>query len=60
MRLRYAELLHRANIDDDVKVLVIRGAGDDFGTGADLPSSWRRSRSPTLRLAEVQLEDDAT
>ncbi len=25
MRLRYADLLHQANIDDDVKVLVIRG-----------------------------------
>ena len=37
MRLRYADLLHQANIDDDVKVLVIRGEGDDFGTGQDLP-----------------------
>jgi enoyl-CoA hydratase/carnithine racemase len=36
-RLRYAALLHEANVDDDVKVLVIRGAGDDFGSGADLP-----------------------
>jgi enoyl-CoA hydratase/carnithine racemase len=36
-RLRYAELLHRANIDDEVKVLVIRGEGDDLGSGVDLP-----------------------
>ena len=36
-RLRYADLLHEANIDDDVKVLVIRGVGDDLGSGADLP-----------------------
>src|SRR5271166_7091784 len=36
-RLRYAQLLHAANVDDDVKVLVIRGAGDDLGSGADLP-----------------------
>ena len=36
-RLRYADLLHRANIDDDVKVLVIRGLGQDFGSGVDLP-----------------------
>jgi enoyl-CoA hydratase/carnithine racemase len=36
-RLRYAHCLDLANIDDDVKVLVIRGAGDDLGTGADLP-----------------------
>ncbi|SEQ44291.1 Enoyl-CoA hydratase/carnithine racemase [Solimonas aquatica] len=37
MRLVYAELIHQANIDDDVKVLVIRGAGAHFGTGGDLP-----------------------
>jgi enoyl-CoA hydratase len=36
-RLRYAELLHRANIDDEVKVLVIRGEGEDLGSGVDLP-----------------------
>ena len=37
MRLRYAELLDRANLDDEVKVVVIRGTGDHFGGGADLP-----------------------
>ncbi|WP_317929853.1 enoyl-CoA hydratase/isomerase family protein [Halioxenophilus sp. WMMB6] len=37
MRQLYAELVHKANIDDDVKVLVIRGEGDNFGTGGDLP-----------------------
>jgi enoyl-CoA hydratase len=37
MRLRYAHLLDLANVDDDVKVLVVRGEGDDFGSGADLP-----------------------
>jgi enoyl-CoA hydratase len=36
-RHRFADLVHRANVDDDVKVLVIRGAGDHFGTGDDLP-----------------------
>jgi enoyl-CoA hydratase len=36
-RQRFAELVHRCNIDDDVKVLVIRGVGDHFGTGDDLP-----------------------
>jgi enoyl-CoA hydratase/carnithine racemase len=36
-RARYAELLHQANVDDDVKVLVVRGVGDHFGGGADLP-----------------------
>jgi enoyl-CoA hydratase/carnithine racemase len=36
-RLRYADLIHRANVDDDVKVLLIRGAGNNLGGGADLP-----------------------
>jgi enoyl-CoA hydratase len=36
-RHRFGELVHRANVDDEVKVLVIRGAGEHFGTGDDLP-----------------------
>jgi enoyl-CoA hydratase/carnithine racemase len=36
-RHRFSDLVHRANIDDDVKVLVVRGVGDHFGTGDDLP-----------------------
>jgi enoyl-CoA hydratase len=36
-RHRFAALVHRANVDDDVKVLIIRGAGEHFGSGADLP-----------------------
>ncbi len=35
-RKRFADLVHRANVDDDVKVLVVRGAGKHFGSGADL------------------------
>jgi enoyl-CoA hydratase len=35
-RLRYSKLIHRANVDDDVKVLVIRGVGSNLGGGADL------------------------
>jgi enoyl-CoA hydratase len=34
---RYAELIRHANIDDDVKVLVIRANGPNLGSGADLP-----------------------
>jgi enoyl-CoA hydratase/carnithine racemase len=37
MRLVYADLIHQANIDDEVKVLVIRGTGEHFGSGGDLP-----------------------
>jgi enoyl-CoA hydratase len=36
MRLLFAEIVHKANIDDDVKVLVIRGEGQDFGSGGDI------------------------
>ncbi|MFF0490047.1 enoyl-CoA hydratase/isomerase family protein [Nocardia sp. NPDC004068] len=45
-RLRYADLLHRASIDDDVKVLVIRGEGEDFGSGADLPEFLEAQNDP--------------
>jgi enoyl-CoA hydratase/carnithine racemase len=37
MRQLYADLVFQANIDDDVKVLVIRGEGNNFGGGGDLP-----------------------
>jgi enoyl-CoA hydratase len=36
MRLLFGDLIHRANIDDDVKVLIVRGSGEHFGTGGDL------------------------
>ncbi len=36
MRMLYADYVHRANVDDEVKVLVIRGEGEDLGTGGDL------------------------
>src|SRR5215218_6257304 len=34
---RYADLVRQANVDDDVKVLVIRANGPNLGSGADLP-----------------------
>jgi len=37
MRQLYADLVFKANTDDDVKVLVIRGEGEHFGSGGDLP-----------------------
>jgi len=59
MRLRYASLLDRANVDDDVKVLVVRGAGDDFGSGADLPElAALMAVSPDAALREeLQIDD---
>ncbi|MBV8862955.1 MAG: enoyl-CoA hydratase/isomerase family protein [Mycobacterium sp.] len=57
-RLRYADLLHAANVDDDVKVVVIRGVGDDFGSGADLPEVMEGANSPGFRLAELRLDED--
>jgi enoyl-CoA hydratase len=59
-RLRYAELLHRAGIDDEVKVLVVRGAGDDLGSGADLNEVMRVQNSADQgpRLAEYRVDAD--
>jgi enoyl-CoA hydratase len=59
-RLRYADLLHRANVDNDVKVLVIRGAGDHLGTGADITEVMEMHNAPTAapRLAELRLSED--
>lgn len=40
-RLRYAEMIHRANIDEDVKVLVIRAPGATWVAESICPTSWR-------------------
>lgn len=59
-RLRYAELLHRVNIDDEVKVLVVRGAGNDLGSGVDLPEFMEvyGSSEDGPRLREYQLSEN--
>lgn len=59
-RPRYADLLRRAGIDDDVKVLVIRGAGDDLGSGADLTEvkRVRDAAEQGPRLAEYRIDAD--
>lgn len=61
-RLRFAELVHRANIDDDVKVLVIRGEGKHLGSGADLPeqSDMLNPDSDLSLLKEFRIEDDGS
>jgi enoyl-CoA hydratase/carnithine racemase len=60
MRRRYAELLWQANVDNDVKVLVIRGAGDDLGSGADLPDDFQNWEDHPLREVGVDPDADVT
>ena len=57
-RLRYADLIRAATVDNDVKVVVIRGVGDNLGSGADLPEFMEGDDSPDLRLAELRLADE--
>jgi enoyl-CoA hydratase len=60
MRLLYGDLIHRANIDDDVKVLVVRGAGDHFGTGGDLDEqnqAYTEGSTDTSLLHEFEIDD---
>ena len=58
-RLRYADLLHRAEIDDDVKVVVIRGVGSNLGSGADIPEAMAMSMDPSAEgwLRELRVDD---
>jgi enoyl-CoA hydratase/carnithine racemase len=59
-RHRFADLVMRANVDDEVKVLVIRGAGEHFGSGADLPEQAEMfSDKPDVSLLkEFRISDD--
>ncbi|HTZ69758.1 MAG TPA: enoyl-CoA hydratase/isomerase family protein [Acetobacteraceae bacterium] len=59
-RLRYGNLIHRANVDDDVKVLVVRGVGNNLGGGADLPeqAEMLSETSEHSLLNEFEIEDD--
>jgi enoyl-CoA hydratase len=59
MRQNYAEMIHKANVDDEVKVLVIRGEGKDFGGGGDLPEQRDMLENPgTPLLHELSIDDD--
>lgn len=59
-RLRYADLIHRANVDDDVKVLVVRGVGNHLGGGADLPEqeAMLNDDDDYSLLHEFRIKDD--
>src|SRR5258707_5296149 len=55
-RLRYADVVRAASVDNDVKVVVIRGIGDNLGSGADLPEFMEGIDEPEKRLRELKLE----
>ena len=57
-RKRYADLLFKASMDDDVKVLVVRGVGDHLGTGADLDELMTKQAEGTALAEEFGFEDD--
>jgi enoyl-CoA hydratase/carnithine racemase len=57
-RRRYADLLFKASIDDDVKVLVVRGIGDHLGTGADLDELMAKQARGVALREEFGLEED--
>ena len=43
-------------VDNDVKVVVIRGVGDNLGSGADLPEFMEGIDEPEKRLRELKVE----
>jgi enoyl-CoA hydratase/carnithine racemase len=60
-RRRYADLIYQASIDDDVKVLVVRGIGDHLGSGADLDELMAKRAAGTALYEEFGVsEDDVT
>src|ERR1700758_3397616 len=58
-RQNYPDLTHKCNGDDDVKVVVIRGEGEDLGSGGDLPEQRPMLENPGLPLHhEPAIHDD--
>ena len=53
--IRHADILRAANADNDVKVVIIRGAGDNLGSGAGSSRStrYRSSSSPSYAGAST-------
>ncbi|MDT5082452.1 MAG: hypothetical protein QOJ80_7089 [Mycobacterium sp.] len=56
-RLRYADVVRAASVDNDVKVVIIRGVGDNLGSGADLPEFMEGVDEPEKRLRELKVDD---
>ena len=57
-RKRYADLLFKASVDDDVKVLVVRGVGNHLGTGADLDELMAKQAAGVALEEEFGLSED--
>ena len=57
-RRRYGDLIFKASIDDDVKVLVVRGVGDHLGTGADLDDLMSKRAAGTALHEEFGIDED--
>ena len=57
-RRRYGDLIFKASIDDDVKVLVVRGVGDHLGTGADLDELMAKRAQGTALHEEFGIDPD--
>ncbi|MEZ5143408.1 MAG: enoyl-CoA hydratase/isomerase family protein [Acidimicrobiales bacterium] len=57
-RKRYADLIFKASIDDDVKVLVVRGIGDHLGSGADLDELMAKRAAGVALHEEFGIDED--
>ena len=57
-RRRYADLIYKASIDDDVKVLVVRGVGDHLGSGADLDELMAKRKGGAAVQEELGIDED--
>ncbi|NLD77609.1 MAG: enoyl-CoA hydratase/isomerase family protein [Acidimicrobiales bacterium] len=57
-RRRYGDLIFKASLDDDVKVLVIRGEGEDLGSGADLDELMAKRADGQALREEFGLDED--
>jgi enoyl-CoA hydratase/carnithine racemase len=57
-RKRYGDLIFKAGLDDDVKVLVVRGEGEHLGTGADLDELMVKRKRGVAMHEEFGLDED--
>jgi enoyl-CoA hydratase len=57
-RRRYGDLIFKASVDDDVKVLVVRAEGKDLGTGADLDELMAKQAAGTSLHEEYGIDPD--